>query len=175
MGKRDITEIIRGNTIAREKGFENYRDMLRGIYTTLSRQGSLVIDFIEEVDTGNFVQARVEHGRWGEHCECGGAEYVDPDDPVFYCFSCGNASAGGKLRPVQFPSNVEEIELILLERPVSVHKGTTKSSINLNSRPLVGNLNRDWDPEDADLKKIKKDNKKHGLEDNVRKIKERKK
>jgi hypothetical protein len=172
MGKRDLTEILTGTIVAQEKGFTNHRNMIKGIYDTLNRQGSLVIDFVEEIDTGNFVQARVDHGRWGANCECGGAEYVDPDDPVFYCFSCGNASANGKLRPVQFPSNKEDIELILLERPMSVHKGITKSSINLNSRPLK-NVARNWDPEDSDLSKIKQENKDNDLEDSVSVIKAR--
>jgi hypothetical protein len=172
MGKRDLTKIITGSMIAQEKGCIDHRDAIRKIYADLSRGSSLAIDLIEEIDTGNFVLARVDHGRWGANCECGGAEYVDPDDPVFYCFSCGNAAAGGKLRPVQFPGNMEDIELLLLERPVSVHRGITMSSINLNSRPLKG-ANRDWDPEDTDLEQAKALNRASGLEDDLTVIKER--
>ncbi len=41
--------------------------------------------------------------RWVAMCECGGAEVVDPNEPVFFCCSCGNAKVGGLWRPVNFP------------------------------------------------------------------------
>ena len=53
------------------------------------------------------VDARVDHNRWIADCECGGAEYVDPDEPIFFCFSCNNLAFNGKLRPVVFPTKKE--------------------------------------------------------------------
>jgi len=49
------------------------------------------------------VTARIDHGRWIADCECKGAEYVDPVEPIFFCLSCMNANHGGLLRPVVFP------------------------------------------------------------------------
>lgn len=49
------------------------------------------------------VVARIDHGRWIADCECKGAEYVDPDEPIFFCLSCLNTQYGGALRPVIFP------------------------------------------------------------------------
>ena len=49
------------------------------------------------------VKARVDHNRWIADCECGGAEYVDPDEPIFFCFSCDNMAFNNMLRPVIFP------------------------------------------------------------------------
>lgn len=50
------------------------------------------------------VTARIDHGRWIADCECNGAEYVDPEEPIFFCLSCLNREHGGKLRPVKFPT-----------------------------------------------------------------------
>lgn len=49
------------------------------------------------------VVARIDHGRWIADCECNGAEYVDPGEPIFYCLSCGNTEYQGHVRPVVFP------------------------------------------------------------------------
>jgi len=70
---------------------------------------------------GRPVVARVNHGRWVAHCECGGAEIVDPKDPVFMCLSCANSDhqVGGRfrLRPISFPIDRSDIEEALLFRP----------------------------------------------------------
>lgn len=63
---------------------------------------------------GKPVSAFVDYGRWVAQCECNGAEIVDPDVPEFFCFSCGNESNGGRLRPVIFPNEIKEIEKQLL-------------------------------------------------------------
>jgi len=65
------------------------------------------------------VYAQVNYGRWVALCECGGAEYVSVHDPLFFCNACGNASVGGRLRPVVFPENIDEITSKLLEKPVA--------------------------------------------------------
>lgn len=50
------------------------------------------------------VIARIDHGRWLADCECNGAEYVDPNEPIFFCLSCGNTEYQGRMRPVIFPA-----------------------------------------------------------------------
>ncbi len=67
------------------------------------------------------VTAYVNHGRWVADCPdrlCGGAELVDPDEPMFFCLSCYNAHAGMAWIPVQFPDETERhaIETALLAR-----------------------------------------------------------
>ena len=172
MGKRDVNEIITGKMRAQELGVSGHKALIQKIFDQLSQASSLIIDLhIDEVDLARPVEAIIDFGRWGAVCECGGAEYVDPDEPVFYCFSCGNEVSGGKLRPVQFPADREDIELLLVERPISVHKGITKSSVALNSQPLKG-LYRNWHPGE-DISKLKKENKDKGLLDDPKKIKEK--
>lgn len=59
---------------------------------------------VVSTEPGAEVVARIDHGRWIADCpDCNGAEYVDPDEPVFFCFGCLNTQYQGQLRPVRFP------------------------------------------------------------------------
>jgi hypothetical protein len=99
---------------------------------------------------GAGVVARVNLGRWIADCPCGGAEMVDPDVPLFFCFSCGNLDNGGKYRPVNFPAWHKSIEAELLKR----------KAVKVNSfiQPLHGELPREWIPGEkvSDLKAQRK-------------------
>lgn len=90
------------------------------------------------------VRARVDHGRWIADCECGGAEYVDPDEPFFYCMSCGNHAVGGTGRPVIFPQGklLIEIETAVLER--GVEDGDDPAKV-FEARAKDG-IARSWNP-----------------------------
>jgi hypothetical protein len=69
----------------------------------------------------------IENSQWIARCECGGCEFVDPDDGVFYCFSCCNRAYNSMLRHVVFPDadTRKEIEQLLLLRPVDDLRGQT--------------------------------------------------
>lgn len=69
----------------------------------------------------------IENGQWIARCECGGCEFVDPDEPVFFCFSCCNRAYNGMIRNVKFPDyeTRQEIERLLLLRPVDDIRGIT--------------------------------------------------
>jgi hypothetical protein len=88
---------------------------------------ALHIKDLDQEPTGAPVVARIWQGQWISDCECNGASFVDPDEPVFVCFSCGNRANGNKPRPVTFPPTEErlEIERLLLERPVDDMAGLT--------------------------------------------------
>lgn len=106
---------------------------------------------VDEPANGLSVNARVENGRWIADCECGGATFVDPEDPRFFCFSCGNRINNGHPRPAVLPANYKEIELTLLERPVNDIAGLTDEERASNSRPVLfvegkGGLSRNWLP-----------------------------
>jgi hypothetical protein len=63
------------------------------------------------------VEARVNHGRWIVDCPyCPGAEMARADG--FFCCDCRNTDAEGDTLTVQFPAEREEIERLLLVRPV---------------------------------------------------------
>ena len=88
--------------------------------------------------SGEAVIARVNLGRWIGDCECGGAELVDPGEPRFMCFSCGNLVNGGRYRPVEFPKDRVEIERELVKRG-GLKRGTF-------IHPVPGGLPREWIP-----------------------------
>lgn len=61
-----------------------------------------------------------QHGRWIAKCtDCSGAEYVDPENPIFMCLSCMNRSIAGQWRRVVFPRQKAAIEQALLARPAA--------------------------------------------------------
>jgi hypothetical protein len=109
---------------------------------------------------GEPVKARVDAGRWIADCECGGAEYADPDEPIFWCFSCGNVGAGGLMRAVVFPKDRKRIEQLLLARPVVLRGG--KGALEQAMRAVPVKLPRAWEP-GVTAKQLTADNKSAGL------------
>jgi hypothetical protein len=96
--------------------------------------------------SGNPIHARIYQGQWIADCECNGASFVDPEDPRFFCFSCGNRANNNNARPVIFPEDRTEIERLLLLRPVNDSAGLTDADRAGLARPLVGALSRNWIP-----------------------------
>ena len=90
------------------------------------------------------VFARIDFGRWVADCECSGCEYVDPNEPIFYCLACGNAKFNGEARRVIFPNNLYEIEKILLSRKVDDSRGGDSIQQALFAKPL--DEPRCWNP-----------------------------
>ena len=98
------------------------RDILR------SKGIAVAIKDLDKKPTGTPVKPRIWQSQWIADCDvCKTAMFVDPDDPIFFCFGCGNRLNGGKPRPVDFPPEAErkEIERLLLERPVVDMGGLT--------------------------------------------------
>lgn len=66
--------------------------------------------------------ARVNHGRWIADCPfgCGGAEYVNLDDPVFFCCECRNRAVDHHPVKVELPDKKrrDRIEQLLAQRPI---------------------------------------------------------
>ena len=106
----------------------------------------------------------ISQGRWSAACpDCGGTEYVEPEEPIFYCFSCGNFKINGKARKVVFPNpkKRKEIEKLLLERPMRFRGGSEMISRNFQARPVEKDergrfLYRSWKP--GELNQIKAEN-----------------
>lgn len=64
------------------------------------------------------INARIDFGRWIVDCPyCPGAEYLDMDDPVFFCLSCEMEENGGRYILVSIPENPQAIEKSLLGLP----------------------------------------------------------
>jgi hypothetical protein len=73
--------------------------------------------FVNDRTAGNPVYARIDYGRWIADCECGGAEMVDPNEPIFFCLSCGNKVTSGRARKVEFPKDRVKIETETMQQP----------------------------------------------------------
>jgi len=59
------------------------------------------------------VPSRIEHGRWVATCiNCRTSAYVQPE----WCLSCCS-ECGCQMRRVDIPTNYQQIERVLLERP----------------------------------------------------------
>jgi hypothetical protein len=65
------------------------------------------------------VVAYVNAGRWLAKCECGGAEFVDFEDPSFMCCSCWNEPIGHAWRTVVIPAPATRVAVdrLLILRP----------------------------------------------------------
>jgi len=102
---------------------------------------------------GKPVYAEINFGRWIARCpDCNGAEDVDPDEPIFYCISCGNFKNNGRPRKVIFPDKKEReaIEKEVLKRPIKITGGANELERLTNAVPTVltkkGVLSRSWIP-----------------------------
>jgi len=100
-----MDEIITAKTIAKRDRSKSVLDWIR---KSAARYGIQV----KEAVCKQPVIARIDHGRWIADCECKGAEYVDPDEPIFFCLSCLNAAHQGVLRPVVFPNEKKREKII---------------------------------------------------------------
>lgn len=128
----------------------------------LVRRGlGVTIKDLEREPVGAPVLARIWQGQWIADCDvCNSASFVDPDEPVFFCFGCVNRMNGQKPRPVQFPPEPErlEIERLILERPVDDVSGLTDlervgmakpllyKQITQDGRVISLPLTRSWEP-----------------------------
>jgi hypothetical protein len=116
---------------------------------------AVTIRNLDKEPTGVPVQARIWQGQWIADCECTSASFVDPDQPLFFCFGCGNRNNNSQPRPVIFPPDRLEIERLILERPVEDMAGLTDNEragmarAVLNVETAAGEikpLTRSWEP-----------------------------
>lgn len=116
------------------------RGYIKKMQQQTHRRGvAVTIRNLDAEPTGVPVVARIWQGQWIADCECKSASFVDPDEPLFFCFGCGNRTNASKPRPVQFPPEAErlEIERLLLERPVDDLAGLTDNERAGMARPVL--------------------------------------
>jgi len=155
-------KIINAKDYMKREGVKSMKERINKI---CARMGdTLDTPFVDCEPIGKPVYAEVNFGQWVARCQCGGAETVDPDEPIFYCFSCGNYENHGKPRKVIFPSKkeIKDIETVLLKRPVIVKGGTRVIERTVNAKPAIidekGVLSRSWIPGEP-VKHLRKENK----------------
>ncbi len=147
-----MNKILSGKDIAKEHGFSTYRDWIIGAW----QLNKMVPRWNGKIAKGPPMMAFIERGRWLVLCECNGGVWVEPEDPITFCHTCGNKRSGGAARPVTFPKNRAAIEAEILRRPVhDILIGLSEVSRALHARPVLRGLGREWRVGEtkADLKK----------------------
>lgn len=142
-----MNKIITAKDIADRDGQPTVREWIRFTSIQFKLKDPSFVTFDGDV-RGVRVYAFVSNGRWQAICDqpiCGGCEYVDPAEPIFYCMSCGNGKSG-KARPVEFPGDRVGIESALLERDMIPVIGGDAVMQAFNARPGHPSLRRDWLP-----------------------------
>lgn len=120
-----VNYIVTAKHYSRRDKVGSVRERIQKLAREINRKRGIPLVFDFDTPAGRPVRARIELGQWIADCECGGAEFVDPDEPIFACMSCGNRVDSGRVREVIFPTPAqrEEIERIVLERPVNDIRG----------------------------------------------------
>lgn len=119
----------------------------------------LVLPMQQDKFAADPVQGFIENGQWIARCECGGCEFVDPDEDVFYCFGCCNRGYNHMLRHVVFPETEtrQEIERVLLLRPADDMRGQgdleraglAKALIHVQRASSTLPLTRSWNADET--------------------------
>ena len=156
-------KIINAKDYMKREHVKSMKERINKICTAMMKRGVLETPFVDCEPIGKPVYAEVNFGQWVARCQCGGAETIDPDEPIFYCFSCGNFDNHGKPRMVIFPSKkeIKDIETVLLKRPVIIKGGTHVIERTVNAEPVIiddkGVLSRSWLPGET-AKDLRKEN-----------------
>jgi hypothetical protein len=160
--------IITAKDYAQRERALNVKDRIKKMCDNMVFRGVMDTPFVDCEPEGKPIEAEINFGQWVARCDnpgCNGCEAVDPDEPIFYCFSCGNSDNHGKPKPVVFPRKKDrkEIAELLLERPIKKGKATHNiERITVKAVPLVfdelGCLSRSWFPGET-VDDIKEQNK----------------
>jgi hypothetical protein len=161
-----IDYIITAKHYCRRDKVGSVQERVQKLQRDVQRRKGVMLHFDFKNPASRPVLARIELGQWIADCECGGAEFVDPDEPIFACMSCGNRADSGRMRPVLFPEPEKraEIERLVLERPVDDLRGLDDLERAHMARAVIyveqpdGKhlpLTRSWNPHEsiADLQK----------------------
>lgn len=138
--------ILDGDDKAREMGFPDFESFItqfperqRGFFKPrLKAWNGRTVD-------APVAQAHISGGRWMAQCPCGAYSYVCRRRPIHWCMACGNGEIGAAL-PVAFPDDADEIERVLLLRPVQPGYSDQPTQAAMQAVPLVPGLRRDWFP-----------------------------
>ena len=138
-----MEKIATAKDVTEKQNCKSHAELIKRMSAKMFSRGVIKKAYSGKKAEDAAVYARIDFGRWLADCECGGAEYVDPEDdtPLFFCFSCGNEDHKGHARPVIFPDSDEreQIESALLQRSVGRRHGFI-------DMPAKGHLPRSWSP-----------------------------
>ncbi len=155
-----INYLITAKHYAEREGVASVRDRILKLHAKRNRKSRVPIQIQINKIASHPVRARIELGQVVADCECGGCEFVDPGEPIFFCCECFNRLHNGALRPVQFPDpeTWAEITRLVLLRPVDDIRGVDDCDRAAASRAVIyleqadGRhlpLTRSWNPNET--------------------------
>ncbi len=159
--------IVTAKHYAKQEGAESVKERILKLRDRIYREKGVALEVLDmDTPSGSPVYARIEQGAWIADCECGGAQFVDADEPVYFCFGCGNRGNKFRVRPVIFPVQRNEIETLILARPVDELAGLTELEQAGLAKPLAfvdvdgqrKGLSRNW-LQDESVDDLKEQNK----------------
>lgn len=139
-----MNKLITAKDIAKRDNMISVGAWIRSASARQRQLKRIVVAWDGKTVNGDAVTAFVNFGRVLAQCpNCGRHEYVDEQEPIFYCTTCGN-NGSVAARPVEFPEDWESVKAALLKRPIVAGFGKDEIEKMLNSKPE--NLPRDWRP-----------------------------
>jgi hypothetical protein len=134
-----VQRLITAKDYCTREGAKSVKDRIMKLHAKRQKKSKMPVPIKIDALSQRPVKARIELGQVIADCECGGAEFVDKDEPLFYCFECYNRKDGGALRPVEFPSGEEwqEISRLVLMRPVDDVRGLDDADRAANARAII--------------------------------------
>lgn len=130
--------IVTARHYAKQEGAGSVKERILKLRDRIYKEKGIALEVLDmDKPSGTPVYARIEQGAWIADCECGGAQFVDADEPVYYCFGCGNRGNAFRVRPVIFPEQRQAIEALILARPVNETAGLTELEQAGLSRPIA--------------------------------------
>jgi len=145
-----MDKVITATDIAKRDGLKSHREWIRKLSIRMNKKNQIDTPFTEKIKRdAEPAIAEINHGRWIAICPaCGcGSEYVEPEEKIFYCFSCGNYAIGGAGRRVQFPMNREAVEIRTMSNAVVKNRGGNYIDREFLAEPVCGA--RNWKPKDG--------------------------
>lgn len=134
-----VNRLITAKDYCAREGTATVKDRIMKRHAKLQRKSTMPLAIRLDVISPRAVTARIELGQVIADCECGCAEFVDMDEPFFYCFECFNRRDGGALRPVVFPDadTWAEITRLVLLRPVDDVRGMDDADRAAGARAVI--------------------------------------
>ncbi len=134
-----VNRLITAKDYAIREGVATVRERIMKRHLKWQRKSKVPLPIKLDVISSRPVYARIELGQVIADCECGCAEFVDIEEPIFYCFECFNRRDGGAVRPVQFPDadTWAEITRLVLLRPVNDVRGLDDADRAANAQAVI--------------------------------------
>lgn len=134
-----LNVIAPASMLAKGKRFATHGEWIRNISSQMARTGDLEVAWNGSIK-GEPVKACIDSSRWVAFCPyCNGAEAVDPQEKIFFCFKCNMFDNDHAALPVEFPDarTIKKIVAVLMERPMKQAGGPTEYERITRLVPLI--------------------------------------